>query len=68
MFHSGVILQAGAPAYPVFTGRRDGFKSSAKSVDLPSPDITVQKALAHFKSKGLDELDLVTLLGTQSVM
>nr|ADX01227.1 putative peroxidase [Cinnamomum micranthum f. kanehirae] len=61
------VAMAGAPAYPVFTGRRDGFKSSAKSVDLPSPDITVQKALAYFKSKGLDELDLVTLLGAHTV-
>ncbi|XP_058092525.1 probable peroxidase 61 [Magnolia sinica] len=58
---------AGAPAYPVFTGRRDGFKSSAKSVDLPDPNISLQEGLAYFKSKGLDVLDLGTLLGAHTV-
>ena len=55
--------QAGAPSYPVFTGRRDGRSSSAASVDLPSPSISWETALAYFKSKGLDVLDLATLLG-----
>ncbi|XVE81010.1 hypothetical protein DITRI_Ditri15bG0028200 [Diplodiscus trichospermus] len=54
---------AGAPSYPVFTGRKDGFTSTAVSVDIPSPSISVDAALAYFKSKGLDVLDMVTLLG-----
>lgn len=55
--------QAGAPSYPVFTGRRDGMKSTRESVDLPFPSITSRQALDYFKSKGLDTQDMVTLLG-----
>ncbi|XP_050213648.1 probable peroxidase 61 [Mercurialis annua] len=58
---------AGAPSYPVYTGRRDGMTSTAASVDLPSPSISLSDALAYFKSKNLDELDLVTLLGGHSL-
>ncbi|GLT45843.1 hypothetical protein SLA2020_196460 [Shorea laevis] len=58
---------AGAPSYPVFTGRRDGMLSSAASVDLPSPSISWEQALAYFKSRGLDVLDLGTLLGAHSM-
>lgn len=58
---------AGAPSYPVFTGRRDGMKSMAASVDLPSPSISWEAALAYFTSKGLDILDLTTLLGAHSM-
>lgn len=56
-------LQAGAPSYPVLLGRRDGLSSDAAKVDLPSPSISWESALAYFKSKGLDVLDLATLLG-----
>ncbi|KAF2321996.1 hypothetical protein GH714_005317 [Hevea brasiliensis] len=55
---------AGAPSYPLYTGRRDGMTSSAASVDLPSPSIPLSEALAYFKSKGLDVLDFATLLET----
>ena len=55
--------QAGAPSYPVFTGRRDGMTSTTALVDLPSPSISWEASLAYFKSKGLDVLDMVTLLG-----
>lgn len=58
-----MFKQAGAPSYPVLTGRRDGFQSNGASVDLPSPSISWESALAYFQSKGLDVLDLVTLLG-----
>ncbi|GMY32594.1 probable peroxidase 61 [Fagus crenata] len=58
---------AGAPSYPVFTGRRDGRLSSAASVDLPSPSTSWETALAYFRSKGLDVLDLATLLGAHSL-
>lgn len=61
---SGVMDgQAGAPSYPVLTGRNDGITSTAASVDLPSPSISWEAALAYFKSKGLDVLDMATLLG-----
>ncbi|TXG72774.1 hypothetical protein EZV62_001353 [Acer yangbiense] len=58
---------AGAPAYPVFTGRRDGMKSTRESVDLPLPSISFDQSLAYFKSKGLDLQDMVTLLGGHSM-
>ncbi|KAG2725929.1 hypothetical protein I3760_01G089000 [Carya illinoinensis] len=58
---------AGAPSYPVLTGRRDGLTSTAASVDLPSPSISWEEALAYFKSKSLDVLDLGTLLGAHSM-
>ncbi|KAK1379357.1 Peroxidase [Heracleum sosnowskyi] len=54
---------SGAPSYPVLLGRRDGFESNAASVNLPSPSISWQAALAFFKSKGLDVQDMSTLLG-----
>jgi len=38
-------------------------KSDAASVDLPSPSISWQESLAYFKSRGLDVLDMSTLLG-----
>lgn len=62
------MKQAGAPSYPVLTGRRDGFVSIAASVDLPSPSVSWESALAYFESKGLNELDMVTLLGACSFM
>ncbi|XP_008788344.3 probable peroxidase 26 [Phoenix dactylifera] len=61
------VALAGAPKYPVFTGRRDGMQSTAKSVDLPSPSISWDQALAYFQSRGLDVLDLGTLLGAHTM-
>lgn len=58
---------AGAPGYPIFTGRKDGMKSDAASVDLPSPSISWQESLAYFKSKGLNVLDMTTLLGAHTL-
>ncbi|KAJ8774746.1 hypothetical protein K2173_017192 [Erythroxylum novogranatense] len=58
---------AGAPSYPVLTGRRDGTSSSVASVDLPSPSISWEQALSYFQSRGLDVLDLATLLGAHSI-
>ncbi|PIA38437.1 hypothetical protein AQUCO_02800270v1 [Aquilegia coerulea] len=58
---------AGAPSYPVLTGRRDGLQSSAASVDLPSPSISFDDALSLFESKGLNVLDMVTLLGAHTM-
>ncbi|KAJ4969462.1 hypothetical protein NE237_016163 [Protea cynaroides] len=58
---------AGGPSYPLLLGRRDGFGSSAATVDLPSPSISWQTSLAYFKSKGLDVLDMTTLLGAHTM-
>ncbi|CAL5200057.1 unnamed protein product [Lathyrus oleraceus] len=61
------VKMAGAPGYPVFTGRKDGMKSDAASVDLPSPSISWQDALTYFKSRDLDVIDLTTLLGAHTL-
>ncbi|CAA7050475.1 unnamed protein product [Microthlaspi erraticum] len=58
---------AGAPSYPVFTGRRDGFTSDKQTVDLPLPSISWNQAMAYFKSRGLNVLDMATLLGSHSM-
>ncbi|CAI9275045.1 unnamed protein product [Lactuca saligna] len=57
------IYFSGGPSYPVFLGRRDGLKSDAAWVDLPSPSISWESALAYFTSKGLNVQDMTTLLG-----
>ncbi|KAJ1424494.1 Secretory peroxidase [Sesbania bispinosa] len=61
------VQLAGGPGYPVFTGRKDGMQSDAASVDLPSPSISWQEALAYFQSRGLDVLDMTTLLGAHTM-
>ncbi|XP_010909935.1 probable peroxidase 26 [Elaeis guineensis] len=61
------VALAGAPKYPVFTGRRDGVQSTVESVDLPPPSISWDQALAYFQSRGLDVLDLGTLLGAHTM-
>ncbi|KAF6162252.1 hypothetical protein GIB67_008381 [Kingdonia uniflora] len=58
---------AGAPSYPVLLGRRDGMGSNAGAVVLPSPSISWESSLAYFQSKGLDVLDMTTLLGAHTL-
>ncbi|XAR71098.1 Peroxidase [Bertholletia excelsa] len=61
------VYLAGAPSYPVYLGRRDGFESNAAWVDLPTPSTSLESALNYFQSKGLDVLDLTTLLGSHTM-
>ncbi|CAN6836159.1 unnamed protein product [Brassica oleracea] len=61
------VHMAGAPSYPVFTGRRDGLTSDKQTVDLPSPSISWDASMAYFKSRGLNVLDMATLLGSHSM-
>ncbi|XP_027118614.1 probable peroxidase 61 [Coffea arabica] len=58
---------AGAPSYPVFLGRRDGLESNAAWVDYPSPSSSWETVVTYANSKGLDEQDLVTLLGAHTM-
>ncbi|KAI3839704.1 hypothetical protein MKW98_010009 [Papaver atlanticum] len=58
---------AGAPSYPLKTGRRDGLVSNRAAVDLPSPSISWEDSLAYFRSKGLDVMDMTTLLGAHAM-
>ncbi|KAL9240665.1 hypothetical protein vseg_014857 [Gypsophila vaccaria] len=61
------VALAGGPSYIVLTGRKDGFTSQASSVDLPSPDISLDDGLKYFKDRGLDVQDYTTLLGAHSM-
>ncbi|KAG4945158.1 putative peroxidase 26 [Glycine soja] len=61
------VKLAGGPGYPVLTGRKDGMKSDAASVDLPSPSVLQQKVLEYFKSRNLNEVDMTTLLGAHTM-
>jgi hypothetical protein len=48
-------------------GRRDGRISRASEVNLPGPSISVSAARSAFGAKGLNEKDMVTLLGGHSL-
>ncbi|XP_026429097.1 peroxidase 60-like [Papaver somniferum] len=61
------VFMAKGLNYKVETGRRDSLVSSADNVDLPGPSITVKNAIALFKRKGLDKMDMVLLLGAHTV-
>ncbi|XP_074320067.1 putative peroxidase 61 [Silene latifolia] len=61
------VALAGGPSYIVYTGRKDGFSSKASSVDLPSPDISMDQGLKYFSDRGLDAQDYTTLLGAHSM-
>ena len=49
--------------YDVETGRLDGKVSLASNVILPSPEISVSDSIEAFKLKGLNDTDMVYLLG-----
>ncbi|KAM6553446.1 hypothetical protein CsatB_014208 [Cannabis sativa] len=56
------------PSWSVPTGRRDGRVSLASQVTtLPSPFDTVDVQLQKFAAKGLDDHDLVTLVGAHTL-
>ena len=62
------MYQSKGPSWPVPTGRRDGRVSlgSQPSSNLPSPLESVADMRKKFAAKGLDDRDLVTLVGTLS--
>ena len=59
------IGQSDGPSWSVPTGRRDGRVSLQSKVlpNLPSPFDSVAVQLQKFDDKGLDDHDLVTLVG-----
>lgn len=58
------LIQSGGPSWDVPTGRRDGrTSSSSEAANLPSPLDSVAKQRQKFAAKGLDDHDLVTLVG-----
>ncbi|KAF4350212.1 hypothetical protein F8388_021136 [Cannabis sativa] len=65
--YSDCFVTSGGPSYIILTGRRDGMTSSASSVNIPSPSMSVNETLAYFNSKGLDVRDMATLLGAHTL-
>ncbi|XP_055801149.1 peroxidase 57-like [Solanum dulcamara] len=63
------FVVSGVPHYDVPGGRRDGMESLEANVlgNLPLPDNTVDKMIDLFKKKGLNEEDLVVLIGAHSI-
>ncbi|WMV28896.1 hypothetical protein MTR67_022281 [Solanum verrucosum] len=63
------FVVSGVPYYDVPGGRRDGMESLEANVlgNLPLPDSTVDKMIDLFKKKGLNEEDLVVLIGAHSI-
>lgn len=61
------IEQTGGPNWGVPLGRLDGKRSSASdAVNLPSPLESIAVHRQKFADKGLNDHDLVTLVGTSS--
>ncbi|CAA3024206.1 peroxidase 25 [Olea europaea subsp. europaea] len=59
---------SGGPSWGVPTGRRDGrISSSAEASSLPTPLDPVPTQRQKFASKGLDDHDLVTLVGAHTI-
>lgn len=63
-----VTCKSDGPSWQVPTGRRDGRVSSSQGLNLPSPldSVTVQRQ--KFAAKGLDDHDLVTLVGNALIL
>ncbi|KAK9149647.1 hypothetical protein Scep_008404 [Stephania cephalantha] len=56
------------PSWTVPTGRRDGrISSSSEASNLPSPADSVAVQRQKFAAKGLDDKDLVTLVGAHTI-
>ncbi|KAL0559333.1 hypothetical protein IC582_003941 [Cucumis melo] len=62
------VYLSDGPSWSVPTGRRDGKVSiSFEAEDLPSPFEPIDNHIQKFAEKGLDEEDLVTLVGAHTV-
>jgi len=60
-------MQSDGPSWSVPTGRRDGRISlSSQASNLPSPLDPISVQRKKFSDKGLDDHDLVTLVGELS--
>uniref|UniRef100_A0A1J3DS85 Peroxidase n=1 Tax=Noccaea caerulescens TaxID=107243 RepID=A0A1J3DS85_NOCCA len=55
------------PSWEVETGRRDGRVSNINEVNLPTPFDNITKLITEFRSKGLNEKDLVVLSGGHTI-
>lgn len=59
-----LFFESGGPSWGVPTGRRDGRVSlSSDASNLPGPADSVSVQRQKFAAKGLDDHDLVTLVG-----
>ncbi|KAJ8544870.1 hypothetical protein K7X08_017453 [Anisodus acutangulus] len=61
-------FETGGPSWGVPTGRRDGrISSSSEALNLPSPLDTIDVQRKKFAAKGLDDHELVTLVGAHTI-
>ncbi|KAL9245571.1 hypothetical protein vseg_019207 [Gypsophila vaccaria] len=65
----GSTVLSGGPYWDLPLGRRDSKVAYFKlaNTTLPSPIFTVQQLLQNFKTRGLDEVDLVALSGGHTI-
>ncbi|KAF5741989.1 peroxidase 25 [Tripterygium wilfordii] len=64
----GNLFQSDGPSWSVPTGRRDGRISlSSQATSLPSPLESITAQRQKFAAKGLDDHDLVTLVGAHTI-
>ncbi|KAF3673993.1 hypothetical protein T459_27804 [Capsicum annuum] len=63
------FVVSGVPHYDVPGGRRDGMESLEANVadNIPLPTNTVDQMIDLFKKKGMNEEDLVVLIGAHSI-
>lgn len=58
-------VQCGGPSYQVQLGRRDGMVSQASMASiLPGPNVDISTAIDLFGRKGINALEMVSLMGT----
>lgn len=64
-----LVSMVGGPSWEVLKGRRDGLISKASRVagNLPTVNMTVEQLISLFHSKGLTQVDLVTLSGAHTI-
>ncbi|KAK4361887.1 hypothetical protein RND71_017128 [Anisodus tanguticus] len=58
------VISVGGPFYPLKTGRRDGLTSFAEDATFELPQDDLSKFIETFSSKGFDEREAVSLLGS----
>ena len=67
VYNNAMQVQCGGPSYQVQLGRRDGMVSQASMASiLPGPNVDVPTAIDLFGRKGINALEMVSLMGTSS--
>ncbi|CAN0903264.1 Peroxidase 6, partial [Linum grandiflorum] len=64
-----LVVMVGGPNYPVLLGRKDSLVSMSTSVvpNLPLPNMTMDRVVSLFESKGFTIQDMVALMGAHTI-